>query len=97
MNQNDAILSLANRYCWDMPPEEFLAGKSRVILRVMDIGDWDDCLLLEKIFQRSELALVLKDALAGSLRPRSWSFWHYRLGLIEPGQEPPPMPVREVA
>jgi transposase len=90
----DIITALAHRYCWDrlsVPPSD-----DAVIRRVMDHGFWEDRLLLERTFPRAQLVQALQSAPAGSLSPRSWSFWYYRLELIAPGDEPPPMPVRQI-
>lgn len=36
---------------------------------------------------------MLLNAEAGQFRPQSWTYWHYRFGMAEPGHVPP-MPVR---
>jgi hypothetical protein len=88
---------LANRYIWDMRLAEALRFPDRIILRTMDIGTLPDILALERVFGGMALAEILRRAPAGALKPRSWSFWHYRLGLIPPGGRVPPQPLRLVA
>lgn len=78
-----------------MNPIDATTRKSRVVLRVMDFGVWDDILDIEHTFGNQELSSILINAPAGSLRPRSWAFWHYRLKLTPPGEAPPAPPERK--
>ncbi len=59
----------------------------------MDIGDFDAALLLANQVGDNVLREVLKQAQAGWFNDRSWHYWHYRLGLAQVDQVPPP-PVR---
>ncbi len=88
--------AMAKRYVWDATEAEALAYPDRTIRRIMDLGTLEDVLRLEPVFGRDRLVLCLRLAPAGALRPRSWWFWHYRLGLTPAEQDPPPMPERTV-
>jgi hypothetical protein len=88
---------LAAAYSWDMRIDEARHWPYRLIRRVMDVGTLDDIVSMEAIFGREELAKALATAEAGALRPKSWTFWHYRLGLVPPGATCPPMPARRAA
>jgi hypothetical protein len=90
----EAIQALARRYIWWLPPGEALAFPLRVVAQVMDIGAMDDCATLERFFGSVEMRHALKRAEPGWFRPRSWVFWHYRLGLAKWGDETPPLPTR---
>jgi hypothetical protein len=46
----------------------------------MDIGDWDDVVVLIECLGEEHLRKVLMRAEAGQFRPKSWHFWHYKLG-----------------
>jgi len=94
---SEQLRTLAKKYCWDMAPEAATDQPDRVILRVMDLGTLDDIFALEALLGRETLAETLQAAPPGWLRPRSWSFWHYRLNLVDALQAPPPMPVRTYA
>ena len=59
----------------------------------MDIADYRDVQELANALGDAELRQALSRAEAGQLSPRSWAYWHYRLGLAKPGAVPP-MPVR---
>jgi hypothetical protein len=87
------LLQMARKYVWWKTPEEAVAMPERVIAQVMDIGDYDDMLILGKAVGKAVLVDVLTHAEAGQFNPRSWNYWHYCLGLAELEQVPP-MPVR---
>ena len=89
----EALAAFARRYAWDMDAGEALGREDKVILRVMDLGVWEDVLTLEAALGRERLAAVMMAATAGAMRERSWHFWAVRLGLGDGGVSPP-MPVR---
>jgi hypothetical protein len=96
-SQKAELERLASLYCWDMDPADATVRSDRVILRVMDLGTIDDLLALERAFDRGILVEVLSRASAGALTPRTWSFWHYRLGLAAPDEAVPAQPLRKAA
>lgn len=83
---------LARIYSWDEKLDVARTWPQRLLLRVMDIGMLEDILALERVFGHEILTKLLAAAEIGSLRPKSWTFWHYRLGLVAPGEPCPPMP-----
>lgn len=85
--------SLARRYMWWQTPAESARMPQRVIAQVMDIGDYADVEVLAAQVGETTLREVLRSAQPGQLRPRSWAYWHYRLGLSRVGQVPP-LPTR---
>ncbi|MEW5887096.1 MAG: hypothetical protein AB1735_10435 [Pseudomonadota bacterium] len=84
---------LALKYIWWEPPSEALRFPQRVIAQVMDLGTHEDSLVLTDLVGEDALREVLGCAQAGWFNARSWHYWHYRLGLCEPG-EVPPLPQR---
>ena len=86
---------LARKYVWWKTPDEALAMPERVVAQVMNIGDYDDVQLLANHVGDDHLRNVLRLAEAGQFSARSWTYWHYRLGLAKPGQVPA-MPARRV-
>jgi len=92
----DCLLTLARKYIWWMPPEVAVTMPDRLIAQVMNLGDFDDVQVLATLAGESTLRRVLTQAEIGQFTPRSWAYWHYRLGLAEPGQVPA-MPRRIVA
>lgn len=89
----DFLKALAGKYIWWKSPDDALATPDRVIAQVMDIGDYADVLALTAQVGEDELRRVLAHGQAGQFRPRSWAYWHYRLGMAEVDQVPP-LPVR---
>jgi hypothetical protein len=86
----------ASRYIWWKTPEAALQHPERIISQVMDIGDYDDVLEMLRAFGEDVPRHILQHAEAGMLSPRSWAYWHYRLGLAQPGIVPP-LPQRRVS
>jgi len=68
----------------------------RVIAQVMDIGDYADVQSLASQIGDDVLREVLAHAQAGQFNARSWTYWHYRLGLSDVDQVPA-LPVRAFA
>jgi hypothetical protein len=94
---NRAVLKhLAAKYIWWKTPDETLVQPERLFAQVMNIGDYDDVLLLIDNVGEKALRDVLAHAEIGQFNERSWAYWHYRLGLALPEQLPP-MPTRKVA
>jgi hypothetical protein len=89
------LAGLEIRYCWDRDPAS-ATDPQRVIRRTMDFGVAADLFDLERIADRALLVESLTTAPAGALRPRSWSYWHYRLGVTPIDHEPPTMPRRRI-
>ena len=88
---DDLLSALAAKYIWWCSPQEALRRPSRIIAQVMTIGDYEDVQQLAREIGDDRLREVLANAQAGQFDPRSWAYWHYRLGL-----KPPAMPVRRV-
>jgi hypothetical protein len=61
----------------------------------MNIGDYEDVQELVDFLGEQALRQVVSDAEPGLLNARSWTYWHYRLGMAQPGKVPP-LPKRRV-
>ncbi len=79
-----------------MTPEEAVAMPVRIVAQVMDIGDYDDVQAVAMLAGDEYLRALLRRAEIGQFTPRSWAYWHYRLGLVAPDQVPT-MPERILA
>jgi hypothetical protein len=86
----------AKRYIWWQSPDVAVRFPQRVVARVMNIGDFDDVVALAKQAGDDYLRDVLTHAEIGQFTPRSWHYWHYRLGLASAPDEVPPMPSRRL-
>ena len=86
----------AAKYIWWQTPEEAALRPQRVMAQVMDLGTFADVRSLEKTAGPEALAEVTRHAEPGWFSPRSWHFWHRRLGLVPVGAVPA-LPVRRFA
>jgi hypothetical protein len=92
----EALKRLAGKYIWWKPPDEAVAMPARVVAQVMNIGDYDVVQALARQVGDQYLRDVLNHAEIGLFNERSWTYWHYRLGLAAPGRVPP-LPTRRLA
>ncbi len=79
---------LARKYVWWKSPDDAADQPERVIAQVMNIGDFEDLQRLEALAGNEFLVQILTQAEIGQFTPRSWSYWHYRLGMAEIDQVP---------
>jgi len=91
-----SLQAMAAKYIWWQTPEEAARRPWRVMAQVMDLGTFADVRALEKTAGSEALAEVVRHAEPGWFSPRSWHFWHRRLGLAPTG-EVPALPVRRFA
>jgi len=80
--------AMAAKYIWWQKPEEAVQRPRRVMAQVMNLGTFADVRALEKAAGPAALAEVLRGAEPGWFTPRSWHFWHHRLGLVKSGPVP---------
>lgn len=92
----ETLRRLAAKYIWWKKPDDALQQPERIVAQVMDIGDYDDAQMLAAQVGDEYLREVLARAEIGQFRPRSWAYWHYRLGLAANGKLPP-MPQRRTS
>jgi hypothetical protein len=76
-------------------PDEAIKRPERIVVQVMNLGDFADVTDVMDVVGEDQIREFLVHAEAGQFSPRSWHYWHYRLGLAEPGGVPP-MPLRRV-
>lgn len=89
------IHKMAKKYIWWQTPDMAAARPERVIAQVMNIGDFSDVQVIAEEVGDDCLRDILKTAEAGQFNERSWTYWHYRLGLAKPGHAPP-LPARKI-
>ena len=91
--EDETLKELARKYVWWKSPDEALRAPQRVIAQVMNVGDYDDVQMLASQLGPDARRETLNHAEAGQFDKRSWTYWHYRLGLADLG-EVPPLPSR---
>lgn len=84
--------SLAKRYIWW--DERDSMPRRRIVAQVMNLGTFDDITALAGELGINALIDAIQNAQPGWFAPSSWSYWHYRLGLVPPGDPLPPLPRR---
>jgi hypothetical protein len=84
----EVLLRWAAKYIWWKTPEEAVRRPERIVAQIMNIGDYDDVQVLVREVDEEYLRELLRRAEAGQFNEKSWSYWHYRLGLCEPGRVP---------
>lgn len=87
---------LAEKYVWWRSPDEPGLVLERVVAQVTTLGDYEDVQAVVAALGEEYLREVLRRAEAGQFDARSWTYWHYRLDLAEPGAVPP-LPARRTA
>jgi len=90
----ERLRPFTTRYVWWKTAEEALGYPERLVAQVMNIGSFEDLQRLDEMVGEEGLRLVLSQAEAGHFNPRSWHYWHYRLGLSRPGAVPS-LPIRK--
>jgi len=86
------LLRIASRVVWWDTPERVLAREEDFLCRVMALGDLADVNYIEATYGPDRLRRALRMAAPGVLDPRSWHYWHHRLGLGAAG----PLPSRRL-
>jgi hypothetical protein len=88
---NDETAALAKRLVWFEPPGEALADPVRFLAYAFARATHDDMNVLRRYLIDDDFREALSNAPPGIIDPRSWCYWHVRLG-----QYPaPPLPVRK--
>ena len=77
------LKQLSGKYIWWKTPDKAVAMPERVIAQIMNIGDYADVLLVAEQVGDDVLRKVLTSAEIGQFSDRSWTYWHYRLGLAK--------------
>jgi len=92
----ESLKIFAKKYIWWKTPEEAIQMPERIMAQVMNIGEYSDVQSLASEVGDEVLCKVIIHAEAGQFNERSWTYWHYRLGLSEIEQVPH-LPIRRFA
>lgn len=90
----DIVAEMSARYIWWKACDGQSFGVRRVLAQVMNIGGFSDVLRVLDELGEDPLRDVLANVEPGWFNPRSWAYWHYRLGIVPPGATVPPLPTR---
>jgi hypothetical protein len=90
----ETIAEFGRKYLWWQP----LGGQShsddRIIAQTMNLGTYDDILLLEQTVGQTRLVEIMLHAEPGWINDRSWEFWRGRLSFATGAAIPSKAPRR---
>ena len=73
------VAEFGRKYMWWQPVGDAAFTQDRIIAQAMDLGTYEDILLLEKVLGAPRLLEVMVGAQPGWLSARSREFWRGRL------------------
>ena len=86
------LLEVAKRVVWFKPPEQTLDDPVHFLCHLMTYTLPEDMIAVSKVVSPDEFRYALEHAPPGIFDPRSWAYWHIKLG-----RDPvPPLPVRTI-
>ena len=88
------IVELGRKYLWWDPVGDEPHSENRIIAQAMDLGTFDDIVVLEQTLGKSRLIKVMLQAEPGWFSDRSWEFWRGRLSFAAEGAIPEEAPRR---
>ena len=98
MTTNDVsqgpIAEFGRKYLWWKPVGGQPHSEDRIIAQTMNLGTWDDTLLLEQTVGKSRLVEIMLRAEPGWFSDRSWEFWRGRLSFATGAAIPDKAPRR---
>lgn len=90
---NKILLKWAKKYIWWKKPEEAIKDYNKIILKVLDIGTYEDTQILLENIDKNTLIKIIQNSEIGSMRKKSWNYWHTILNIYD-DKDIPPMPSR---
>ncbi|GJL49504.1 hypothetical protein [Nitrospira sp. M1] len=90
LSLTDELVKVAERVIWFEKPEEALTDPIRFVTYAMTYGTHEDMKVIKQYLSDDDLREVLAKAPPGIFDPRSWAYWHLKLGQYPP----PPQPIR---
>jgi hypothetical protein len=88
------IAEFGRKYLWWEPVGDSPHSDDRILAQTMNLGTYDDILLLEQLVGRPRLVEIMLHAEPGWLNDRSWEFWRGRLSFATGAAIPDEAPRR---
>src|ERR1700676_1106612 len=88
------IAEFDRKYLWWRPVDGGSRSEDRIIAQTMNLGTYDDILLLEETVGRTRLVGIMLHAEPGWISDRSWEFWRGRLSFATSAAIPNKAPRR---
>jgi hypothetical protein len=89
-----AIAEFGRKYLWWEPIDGQPHSEHRIIAQTMNLGTYDDILLLEQTVGKCRLVEIMLHAEPGWFSDRSWEFWRGRLSFATGAAIPDEAPRR---
>jgi hypothetical protein len=90
----ETIAKFGRKYIWWEPIGGQSHSEDRIIAQTMNLGTYDDILLLEQTVGQSRLVEIMLRAQPGWINDRSWEFWRGRLSFATGAAIPDKAPRR---
>jgi hypothetical protein len=84
------LLAISRRIIWFEEPMVAIAQPVRFLAYAMRYATHEDMKSIRAHVSDDEFRAALRAAPAGIIDPRSWAYWHVRMGIFPP----PPLPER---
>jgi hypothetical protein len=88
----DIIAGFGRKYLWWQPVDGQPHSEDRIVAQTMNLGTYDDIILMEQTVGRARLVEIMLRAEPGWINDRSWEFWRGRLsfatGAVIPHEAP---------
>jgi hypothetical protein len=88
------IAEFGRKYLWWEPVGDRPHSDDRIIAQTMNLGTYDDILLLEQAVGNARLVEIMLHAEPGWISDRSWEFWRGRLSFATGAAIPDKAPRR---
>jgi hypothetical protein len=90
----ETIAGFGRKYLWWEPVGDRPHSDDRIIAQTMNLGTYDDTLLLEQTVGKARLVEIMLHAEPGWINNRSWEFWRGRLSFATGAAIPDKAPRR---
>ena len=71
------LTKIAKTYVWWKKPTETLQNRDYFLAHVMNLGTWDDAMIVLEYYGKDAFITALRNDSPGVLNPRSWTFCHH--------------------
>jgi hypothetical protein len=90
----ETIAEFGRKYLWWEPVGDRAHSEDRIIAQTMNLGTYNDILLLERTVGQPRLVEIMLHAEPGWINDRSWEFWRGRLSFATGAAIPDKAPQR---
>jgi len=89
---SDELRQIAKRIIWFEPPDQAVQDPVRFLAYAMTYATPEDMQEIRRQVSDDDIRSALASAPPGIIDPRSWTYWHLKMGTYAP----PPLPQRKL-